>query len=235
MLTHGNLTAEVSMLSRVFALNEDEVLLSLLPLHHTFEFTCGMLLPLASGSKIVHPLGVDAANLSARWPRSRPTALIGVPALWQAIHRRIVDEVESRGPSSTPLSINCATSIAGSVRILGVNLGRCCSAPAHQALGGRLKLAVSGGAALPNRVAEFFNDLGLRLLEGYGLTEAAPVLSAARPDEPLTPGFGRQAAGGHRGQAAAPEPSDEVGEILARGPNVMGGYFRNQAATAEAL
>ena len=97
MLTHGNLTAEVSMLSRVFVLNEDEVVLSLLPLHHTFEFTCGMLLPLASGSKIVHPIGVDAANLSSTLAQIRPTALIGVPALWQAIHRRILDEVESRG------------------------------------------------------------------------------------------------------------------------------------------
>ena len=64
---------------------------------------------------------------------------------------------------------------------------------AHTALGGRLRLAVSGGAALPQRVAGFFNDLGIRLLEGYGLTEAAPVLSVARPDEPMAPGFGRQA------------------------------------------
>ena len=98
MLTHGNLTAEVSMLSRVFVLNEDDVVLSLLPLHHTFEFTCGMLLPLASGATIVYPLGVDAANLSSTLADVRPTALIGVPALWEAIHRRILDEVEARGP-----------------------------------------------------------------------------------------------------------------------------------------
>src|SRR5579885_2917629 len=97
MLTHGNLTAEVSMISRVFVLNQDAVLLSLLPLHHTFEFTCGMLLPIASGSKIVYPIGVDAANLSHTLAQVRKTAMIGVPALWQAIHRRIVDEVESRG------------------------------------------------------------------------------------------------------------------------------------------
>ena len=195
MLTHGNLTAEVSMLSRVFVLNEDEVLLSLLPLHHTFEFTCGMLLPMSSGSKIVHPIGVDAANLSSTLALIRPTALIGVPALWQAIHRRILDEVESRGALVHSVFDRLRDLNRQLATDFGLNLGRLLFRAAHQALGGRLRLAVSGGAALPNRVAEFFNDLGLHLLEGYGLTEAGPVLSAAHPDEPLNPGIGRQTAG----------------------------------------
>ena len=80
MLTHGNFAAEVAMLSRVFVLGADDVVLSLLPLHHTFEFTCGMLLPLASGATIVYPLEVDAKTLSRTLADVRPTALIGVPA-----------------------------------------------------------------------------------------------------------------------------------------------------------
>lgn len=234
MLTHANLTAEVSMLSRVFALSPDEVLLSLLPLHHTFEFTCGMLLPIASGSKIVYPLGVDAANLSSTLEQIRPTAMIGVPALWQAIHRRIVDEVESRGA----LVHSVFDRLRGLNRRLtadfGLNLGRLFFRAPHQALGGRLRLAVSGGAALPNRVAEFFNDLGLRLLEGYGLTEAAPVLSVAHPDEPLVPGSVGKPLVGVEIKLQA-EAGAEVGEILAHGPSVMAGYYRDQAATDAAL
>ena len=234
MLTHGNLTAEVSMLSRVFVLNEDEVVLSLLPLHHTFEFTCGMLLPLSSGSKIVHPIGVDAANLSSTLAQIRPTALIGVPALWQAIHRRILDQIESRGALVHSVFDRLRDFNRRLSTDFGLNLGRVMFSSAHQALGGRLRLAVSGGAALPNRVAEFFNDLGLRLLEGYGLTEAAPVLSVAHPDEPLKPGsVGKPLVGME--VKLQNEPGEEIGEILARGPNVMAGYYRDQAATDAAL
>ena len=97
-----------------------------------------------------------------------------------------------------------------------------------------MRLAVSGGAALPNRVAEFFNDLGLRLLEGYGLTEAAPVLSVAHPDQPLQPGSVGQPLVGIEVKLQN-EPGEEIGEILARGPNVMAGYYRDQAATDAAL
>ncbi|HEV2170380.1 MAG TPA: AMP-binding protein, partial [Candidatus Binatus sp.] len=81
MLTHGNFAAEIAMLSRVFVLGADDVVLSLLPLHHAFEFTCGMLLPLASGATIVYPLEVDAKTLSRTLADVRPTALIGVPAV----------------------------------------------------------------------------------------------------------------------------------------------------------
>ncbi len=234
MLTHGNLTAEVSMLSRVFVLNEDEVLLSLLPLHHTFEFTCGMLLPIASGSKIVYPLGVDAANLSSTLAQIRPTALIGVPALWQAIHRRIIDEIESRGALVHSVFNRLRDLNRRLSADLGLNLGHLLFRAAHQALGGRLRLAVSGGAALPNRVAEFFGDLGLRLLEGYGLTEAAPVLSVAHPEEARIPGsVGKPLVGVEI--KLRTEEGEEVGEILAHGPNVMAGYYRDQAATEAAI
>jgi long-chain acyl-CoA synthetase len=97
-----------------------------------------------------------------------------------------------------------------------------------------LKLAVSGGAALPPRVAQFFNDVGIKLLEGYGLTEAAPVLSVARPDEPLIAGsVGKPLAGVEVRLDTA--WGSEVGELAVRGPNIMAGYFRNPAATGEVL
>ncbi|MGH7837131.1 MAG: AMP-binding protein, partial [Candidatus Binataceae bacterium] len=234
MLSHGNFAAEVMMLGRVFALDGGDTVLSLLPLHHTFEFTCGMLLPLASGARIVYPLGVDAASLSRTLADVRPTALIAVPALWEAVHRRIVDEVEAHGPFFA----------AGFARLrefnraldagYHVNLGSVIFRQAHTALGGRLRLAVSGGAALPQRVAQFFNDLGIKLLEGYGLTESAPVLCVARPDDDLVAGsVGKPLAGVELRLDAADESG--VGEVIVRGGNVMSGYYRNPAATVEVI
>ncbi len=233
MLSHGNFAAEVAMLSRVFSLGADDVVLSLLPLHHAFEFTCGMLLPLASGATIVYPLEVDAKTLSRTLADVRPTALIGVPAVWEAVHRRIVDEVESRGPFFHAAFDNLRDLNRRLDANSGLNFGSIVFRQVHSALGGRLRLAVSGGSALPHRVAEFFNDIGIPLLEGYGLTEAAPVLSVARPDEPLRVGaVGRPLNGVEIKLMPA---TGSIGEIVAHGPNVMQGYYRNEAATAEVL
>ncbi|MGB6554434.1 MAG: AMP-binding protein, partial [Candidatus Binataceae bacterium] len=233
MLTHGNFAAEVAMLSRVFALSGDDTLLSLLPLHHTFEFTCGMLLPIASGAAIAYPIEFDAKNLSRILGDVRPTALIGVPALWEAVHRRIVDEVEERGPFFAAAFGQMRELNRRLDRDSGINLGSVLFRQAHQALGGRLRLAVSGGAALPLRVGEFFSDLGIHLLEGYGLTEAAPVLSTAHPDDPRCAGsVGKPLSGV---EIRLDPDGAEIGEICARGANLMAGYYRNQSATDEVL
>jgi len=233
MLTHGNFAAEIAMLSRVFVLGADDVVLSLLPLHHTFEFTCGMLLPIASGATIVYPLEIDAKQLSRTLADVRPTALIGVPAVWEAVHRRIIDDVEGRGPFFHAAFDNLRDLNRRLDANSGLNFGSIVFRQVHSALGGRLKLAVSGGSALPHRVAEFFNDIGIPLLEGYGLTEAAPVLAVARPDETHQVGsVGRSLTG----VEIKLEPEGEsIGEIVAHGPNVMAGYYRNEAATHEVL
>ena len=233
MLSHANFAAEIAMLSRVFSLGADDVVLSLLPLHHAFEFTCGMLLPLASGATIVYPLEVDAKTLSRTLSDVRPTALIGVPAVWEAVHRRIVDEVEGRGPFFHAAFDNLRDLNRRLDANSGLNFGSIVFRQVHSALGGRLRLAVSGGSALPHRVAEFFKDIGIPLLEGYGLTEGAPVLAVARPDETLQVGsVGRPLNGVEIKLMPA---TGSIGEIIAHGPNVMAGYYRNEAATAEVL
>lgn len=233
MLTHGNFGAEIAMLSRVFVLGADDVVLSLLPLHHTFEFTCGLLLPLASGATVAYPLEVDAKTLSRTLADIRPTALVGVPAVWEAIHRRIVDDVEARGPFFHAAFDRLRDLNRRFDSDYGLNFGSIVFRQVHAALGGRLKLAVSGGSALPRRVADFFNDIGIPLLEGYGMTEAAPVLSVGRPDEPLKVGSVGKPLNGVEIRL---EPEGEaIGEIVARGSNLMAGYYRNDAATAEVL
>ena len=153
--------------------------------------------------------------------------------MWEAVHRRIVDEVEARGPLFHAAFDNLRDLNRRLDANSGLNFGSIVFRQVHSALGGRLKLAVSGGSALPHRVAEFFNDIGIPLLEGYGLTEAAPVLSVARPDEPLQVGaVGRPLNGVEIKLMPA---TGSIGEIVVHGPNVMAGYYRNEAATAEVL
>jgi long-chain acyl-CoA synthetase len=192
-----------------------------------------MLLPLASGATIVYPLEIDAKTLSRTLADVRPTALIGVPAVWEAVHRRIVDEVEGRGPFFHAAFDNLRDLNRRLDANSGLNFGSIVFRQVHSALGGRLRLAVSGGSALPHRVADFFNDIGIPLLEGYGLTEAGPVLAVARPDETLRVGsVGKPLAG----VEIKIEPEGEsIGEIVAHGPNVMAGYYRNEAATQEVI
>ena len=192
-----------------------------------------MLLPLASGATIVYPLEVDAKTLSRTLADVRPTALIGVPAVWEAVHRRIVDEVEARGPFFHAAFDNLRDLNRRLDANSGLNFGSIVFRQVHSALGGRLRLAVSGGSALPHRVAEFFNDIGIPLLEGYGLTEGGAGSGVARPDEPLQVGaVGRPLNGVEIKLMPA---TGSIGEIVAHGPNVMAGYYRNEAATAEVL
>ena len=144
-----------------------------------------------------------------------------MPALWEAVHRRIIDEVEERGPFFAAAFDQMRELNRRLDSRLGHQPGLGLFRQAHQALGGRLRLAVSGGAALPQRVAEFFNDIGIHLLEGYGLTEAAPVLSTARPDEPLMRRFGRQAivkASEIAGVRSADGMRRSIGEIMRARP-----------------
>jgi long-chain acyl-CoA synthetase len=234
MLTHKNLTAMASKMSAVFRLYLHDGLLSVLPLHHTFEFSAGFLMPLVYGSSITYLDEVDADNLTDAFKSGHVTALIGVPALWQLVHRKIFKAVNERG-----LLIQRAfESIVTLSRIVrektGFNLGRFLFYPVHLRLGGRLRLAISGGSALSPELHESFRGLGFQLLEGYGMTESAPVLTVQRPeDTPLTGSVGRALPGV---DVKIFEPDEHgIGEIIAKGPNVMAGYHENPEATAQVL
>ncbi len=234
MLTHGNFTALVASLMPVFPLTPGDRVLSVLPLHHTFEFTCGLLLPLACGARVVYLDELTGEKVVGALRDARVTAMVGVPALWQLLERRILAQVRERGPMAErafdfALAFN---RVLGNK--IGVDIGRVLFGPVHTALGGSLKYVISGGAALPRETAEVFAGLGLHLAEGYGLTEAAPVLTVARakPGAPL--GDVGSAIPGVEVKIHAPDARG-VGEVIARGRNVMAGYADDPVATERAL
>ena len=234
MLSHGNLCAMVASLGALFPLRGDDRLLSVLPLHHAFEFTCGLLLPLTMGARILYLDDLNADRLSYCLKEGRITCMVGVPALWQLLERRVRNEVKGKGPL-VELAFQSAMNLNRTVgRASGLDLGRLMFGSVHSRFGGSIRVLISGGAALPKDTQDLFSGLGLHLSEGYGLTEAAPVLTVALPKPGAKPGTVGKPVPGVQVRIHAPDDKG-VGEVLARGPNVMKGYFGNVAATEAAI
>jgi long-chain acyl-CoA synthetase len=234
MLTHGNFTSLLAALAPIFPLTERDRVLSVLPLHHTFEFACGMLLPLACGARILYLDELTAEKLSEGLTKGRVTAMVGVPALWQMLERRIEQRVKERGAAVEKV-FDLAMEVNRTLgQKAGLNLGRVFFGDIHDALGGGPRYLISGGAALPKKTAEFFQALGMPLAEGYGLTEASPVLTVARASVKAKAGNVGKAIPNVEIKIANPDASG-VGEIHARGPNVMLGYANNEDATSQVL
>jgi long-chain acyl-CoA synthetase len=208
--------------------------LSVLPLHHTFEFTCGLLLPLMLGARILYIRELNASALKEGLEMGRITAMAGVPALWQLLERRILTEVKERGPVAAR-AFDMALELNRLIgKQTGLNAGRLFFGQVHAELGGNMRHLISGGAALPKETAKLFAGIGLPLSEGYGLTEAAPVLTVAKASAKGSFGHVGKPVPGVEVKIDSPDGSG-VGEIIARGPNIMRGYEGNEAATKQAI
>jgi long-chain acyl-CoA synthetase len=226
MLSHRSFASLVGKLVTVFDLGPGDGMLSVLPLHHTFEFTCGLLVPLSRGAEIEYLDELTSDRIGEALGSGRVTAMIGVPALWSLLHRRITQELAA-GPGLVEGAFRALMKGNAALRdsSLGWNLGKLLFWPVHRRMGGRLRLLVSGGSALDPKVQEAFRELGFDLYEGYGLTEAAPVLAVSKPGGSAAPGSVGPALPGVELRIADPDASG-VGEVLAKGPNVMTGYWR---------
>ncbi|MFO0679127.1 MAG: AMP-binding protein [Polyangiaceae bacterium] len=228
MLTHKNFTALVASLAPLFPLKPGQAVLSVLPLHHTFEFTCGMLLPLTRGARVVYLDELTGDRLSHALKKASPTAMVGVPALWQMLERRITTDIKGKGPAFE-MAVSLGTEANRFLgKTLGVDVGRLLFGPVHAALGGKVKYLISGGASLPAETFDTFAGLGLHLTEGYGLTEAAPVLTVSNPSPKSKAGQVGKAIPGVTVKIQDPDDRG-VGEIVAKGPNVMAGYTGSDA------
>jgi long-chain acyl-CoA synthetase len=213
----------------------DEVFLSFLPLSHAYEHSGGQHFPIGLGAQIYYSEGLD--KLASNIEETRPTIMVVVPRLFEVLRTRITKAVEKQGKVSAYL-LDRAVSIggkeaAGRVPIqdqpMRLIVNRMLKPKIARRFGGRMKAMVSGGAPLNPEVGQFFQSLGLCFLQGYGQTEAAPVISCNRPS-----------AGLKMDTVGPPLKNTEVriaedGEILVRGELVMHGYWRNEAETARVL
>lgn len=234
MLSHKNFTAMTAKLAGAFTLYKHDALLSVLPLHHTFEFSAGFLMPLMHGASITYLEEIDADALGDALEDGGVTGMVGVPALWQLLERKIWKNISDRG-ILVERAFETVVDLNRSMRdTLGFGFGKVAFWPVHRKLGGRLRLLISGGSALPADTMKSFQGLGFNLFEGYGMTEAAPVITVTRPGEKVVPGSVGRPLTGIDVRIDNPDASG-VGEVCAKGPNVMLGYFENPEATGQTL
>ncbi len=237
MLTHGNILADVQGAVRLLEQIglEHEVFLSFLPLSHAYEHTAGLWFPIAIGAQIYYAEGIE--SLASNLLEARPTILTCVPRLFEVMRQRIDRQLRRRGGVGlrlfeTAIRLGRERYERGRLgpvdaafdRLLDVLVRRKVAAR----FGGRLKALVSGGAPLNYDVGIFFVALGLPLLQGYGQTEASPVIACNPPGRCKIDTVGPPLEGVEVRLA-------EDGEILVRGPIVMKGYWKDETATARTI
>jgi long-chain acyl-CoA synthetase len=237
MTTHRNILANCRGAYRLLEILGlgDEVFLSFLPLSHSYEHTAGLMFPISIGAQIYFAEGAE--TLAANLLEARPTIMTAVPRLYETLHRRILMGVERKGGFAQQLFARAVA--IGRKRAAGERLGlvdhlldpvldRLVRAGLRRRFGGRLKAMVSGGAPLNPEIGSFFLALGVTLLQGYGQTEAGPVIACNSPERIKIDTVGPPLDGVEVRLA-------EDGEILVKGDNVMRGYWNDPAATARAL
>ena len=234
MLSHRNLTSMVSMLSSVFDMDTHDGVLSVLPLHHTFEFSTGFLTPLSRGAQITYLPELTSDALARAIKNGHVTGMVGVPALWELLHRRIKNRLYERSDWIGKAADNMIRANAWLRDKTPLNFGNVLFYPIHEGMGGRIRYFISGGSALSEKIQRDFHGLGFTILEGYGLTEASPVLTVTRPEARMLTGTVGKPLPGVEVRIADPDSSG-VGEVIARGPNVMLGYYEDEAATRKTL
>jgi long-chain acyl-CoA synthetase len=238
MLTHDNFLSNIRSVLKVIEIKESDVCLSFLPLSHVFERVAYYLF-LFVGGRIAYAESID--HLMANMAEVQPTILISVPRIYEKAYGRILDRVRESSSVKRLIfysSLNVGRKV--SVRLLaGEQLGgwlrfrrriadQLVFSKLRQNFGGRIRLMISGGAPLSKQIGEFFYAAGLLILEGYGLTETSPIISANQVEKVRF------------GTVGLVVPDVEVriaedGEIQVRGPNVMKGYYNLPQDTAEAI
>jgi long-chain acyl-CoA synthetase len=237
MLSHRNILANCAGAYRLLEILGlgDEVFLSFLPLSHSYEHTAGMMFPISLGAEIYFAEGADA--LAANLLEARPTIMTAVPRLYETLHQRIRLQIgREHGLKRTLFEGAVAIGrkrLAGEAlgageRLLDPLLDSLVRNKVRARFGGRLKAMISGGAALNPQIGGFFLALGVRLLQGYGQTEAAPVICCNPPDRVRIDTVGPPLDG-------VAVRIAEDGEILVRGDNVMKGYWNDPEASARTL
>ncbi|UIP07274.1 long-chain fatty acid--CoA ligase [Erythrobacter sp. SDW2] len=239
MQHHGSILCNVAgaaeILSEDFGLDKDERFLSFLPLSHAYEHTGGQFLPIGVGAQIYYAEGLE--KLASNIEDTRPTIMVVVPRLFEVLRTRIMNQLSKQGRVANYL-MDRALSIGekkaeGRARKRDVPmdmiLEKLLRPKIRQRFGGRIKAMVSGGAPLSPEVGVFFDSMGLTMLQGYGQTEAGPVISCNRPKAGLRMDTVGPPMRGVEVQIA------EDGEILVRGELVMHGYWQNEAETRRTL
>ncbi len=229
MLCHRNIAENLMAMSSMVKIYSEDIFLSVLPLHHTYENTCGFLCPLYLGATVAYCEGLR--HIVKNLQEAKATMMLGVPLIYESIYKRIWEQAAKNPKMLKKLKLGLKlSSFLGKI---GIDIRRKLFAPIHDNFGGNVRLFISGAAAIDPEVAKGFRDFGINFLQGYGLTECSPIVALNRDVD-----FRDDAAG-------LPLPglevridgagSDGVGEIVVKGPSVMLGYYEDPESTAKAI
>ena len=206
---------------------EDDVNIAFLPYHHIFGSTC-MLVMLAAGVKTVFPDGLR--YIQSNLKEYGVSVFVGVPVLVDKMYKTIEKEIERQGKTKL---IAVATKISNFLLHFKIDIRRKIFRQILDALGGKIRFVISGGAPLDKRIAQKFTEFGIEMVQGYGLTETSPVLAAEDREHHKYGSIGIPLK--HVTLEIADPDEKGVGEIRVKGPNVMLGYYENEEATKEVL
>ncbi|WP_312648686.1 AMP-dependent synthetase/ligase [Aminipila sp.] len=228
MLCHKNIVEDLMSAPTVLEIRSDDIFFSILPVHHTYECTCGFLLPLYKGAAIAYCEGLK--YITKNLEEISPTVFLGVPILFENLYRKIWQNVRKQGKESLlrkVIKVNRAT------KKIGLDLGNVFLKDIRAIFGGRMRLMICGGAAINPETLDGLRDFGIMALQGYGLTECSPI-GALNPDKAAkSASIGRALP---NFDMKVVEINEEgIGEICLKGGNVMLGYYNMPEATAEVL
>ena len=227
MLSHKNIASNIKSIMQMVRLYKDDRLLSILPLHHTYECTCGFLTPIACGSSISYCRGIRyIANDIAE---VKPTILVVVPLIAEKTYSKIMGAVSEK-KLSAKIAFKAIHTLSPVLRrFLGDDFIKKVFKPVHESLGGSLRIIITGASHIDPKVVRGFINMGIMTIQGYGLTECAPLVIGNTERELRCASLGK------------PIPQVEVkidsknkkepGEILVKGANVMLGYYKDQEST----
>lgn len=225
MLSHRNICTNLMSMSSMLNIVPSDIFLSVLPIHHTYECTCGLLCPIYRGAAVAFCEGLR--HIPKNLIESKATVMLGVPLIFEAMYRRIWDQAAKK-PGAVK-KLRTGIRISNLLRKLGIDITKKLFAPLYDSLLGNVRLFISGAAGIDPHVAKGFREFGILFVQGYGLTECSPIVALNRDVD-----FRDSAAGlplpGLEIRIDNPGP-DGIGEIVVKGPSVMMGYYENTAAT----
>ena len=221
MLTHKNIVSDLEGLYQIIDVNENDVFFSILPLHHVYECTGGFLAPIYVGASVAYASSLRPNVMLEEMREIRPTVWLTVPLILEKIYQKILKTLnEQKGVKKVLINLMKTFAKERLSKRIKASLGL-----------DRVRYVISGGAALPEWVSKGLEDLGFPILQGYGLSETSPILTLNPPHSPRNKSVGLPIPGVEIRLFEVNERGE--GEIAAKGPMVMKGYYKNEKATKE--
>lgn len=228
MLSHGNLTAATNSSCQSTEYDYNTVFVSVLPIHHTYEMTCQHFAATNDGATVY--INDSLKNVLRNFSAYKPTALALVPLFVETMHKKIWAEIDKKGLRK---KVRTAMKLSDAMLKVGIDRRHKFFSQITDAFGGRLQSIICGGAPIAPEIIKDFKSFGIFVLEGYGITECAPLVAVNRPGKERYHSVGQPVMGCT--VKIDKSENEETGEILVKGNNVMMGYYKNEEATKEAF